>query len=146
VVTAPSDPFDLQRFIDAQDGVFEHALAELRSGAKQSHWMWFVFPQIAGLGRSATSRHFAIRSIDEAKAYLNHPLLGARLRQAVDAIAHWGGRRDAQAILGAIDAAKLRSSLTLFVEAAPDGHPFHETLSAFFDSPDAETLRLLGSR
>ena len=83
---AAPDPFSLQRFVDTQDGIFEQALAELKAGAKQSHWMWFVFPQFAGLGQSPTSRHFAIHSLNEAQAYLHHPLLGPRLLESVDAV------------------------------------------------------------
>jgi uncharacterized protein (DUF1810 family) len=137
------DPFQLNRFVQAQEGVFETALAELEAGEKRSHWMWFIFPQLAGLGQSAMSRHFAIRSLDEAKAYLNHPLLGPRLRQAVEVLRSWAGRRDAESILGAVDATKLRSSLTLFSTAAPDDPLFKRTLDAFPDSPDAITLQLI---
>ncbi|MGN6156036.1 MAG: DUF1810 domain-containing protein, partial [Sphingomicrobium sp.] len=107
-----SDPFQLERFIEAQAGTFDRALSELRDGAKQSHWMWFIFPQIAGLGHSAMSRRYAIQSIAEAKAYLAHPLLGMRLRQSVDALLAWAEKRDAQTIFGSVDAIKLRSSLT----------------------------------
>jgi len=145
-MAANPDPFDLQRFVDAQEGVFDIALAELRSGAKQSHWMWFVFPQIAGLGQSPMSRRYAIGSIVEARAYLNHPLLGTRLRQAVDAVLAWAGRRDAAEILGEVDAMKLRSSLTLFAAASPGDSLFDDALGAFFDSPDPLTKRLLGER
>jgi uncharacterized protein (DUF1810 family) len=137
------DPFDLQRFIDAQAGVFDDALSELRAGAKRSHWMWFVFPQIAGLGQSPMSRRYAIRSLDEARAYLAHPLLGPRLRESIEAVLPWAGKRDAATIFGSIDAMKLRSSLTLFAEAAPAEPLFTEALRAFFDSPDRETFRLL---
>lgn len=138
-----SDPFELDRFVEAQAGTFDTALSELRSGAKHSHWMWFVFPQVAGLGHSATSRRYAIASLAEAKAYLDHPLLGARLRQSVDALLPWAGKRDAAAILGPIDAIKLRSSLTLFAAAAPDEARFEQALAAFFGSPDPATLSLL---
>jgi len=142
-VTSETDPFDLQRFADAQASVFNQALSELEAGAKQSHWMWFVFPQIEGLGRSATSRRYAIRSLDEAKAYLVHPLLGPRLRQCVEAMLAWAGRRDAVSILGPVDAAKLRSSVTLFRAAAPDEPLFGEAIGAFFGAPDPETLQRL---
>jgi len=142
-VTASSDPFQLQRFADAQKGVFDIALSELQSGAKRGHWMWFVFPQIAGLGLSETSRRFAIRSLEEANAYLDHPLLGPRLRRSVEALLAWAGKRDPEAILGSIDAMKLRSSLTLFAAAAPGEPLFGRALDAFFDSPDPETLRRL---
>jgi uncharacterized protein (DUF1810 family) len=138
-----SDPFQLQRFVDAQEGVFDAALSELRSGTKQGHWIWFMFPQIAGLGLSETSRRFAIRSLEEARTYLDHPLLGPRLRRSVEALLAWAGKRDPETILGSIDAMKLRSSLTLFATAAPDEPLFGRALGAFFDSPDPETLRRL---
>jgi uncharacterized protein (DUF1810 family) len=142
-VPPQADPFDLQRFVDAQQSVFDSALSELREGAKRSHWMWFIFPQIAGLGHSPTSRRFAIRSLDEARAYLQHPLLGTRLRQAVEGLLAWAARRDALSIFGPVDALKLRSSLTLFAAAAPGERLFEDALSAFFDFADPETLRLL---
>jgi uncharacterized protein (DUF1810 family) len=137
------DPFQLNRFVAAQQGTFDTALSELRSGAKRTHWMWFVFPQIAGLGDSAMSRRYAIRSLDEARAYLDHPLLGPRLRLCTDAMLAWAGTRDSVAILGPVDAMKLRSSLTLFSAAAPGDDLFDRALAAFFDSPDPATLRLL---
>ena len=137
-----NDSFQLQRFVDAQKDTFEIALAELRAGRKQSHWMWFVFPQIAGLGRSPTAQYYAIRTQTEARAFLSDPILGARYRHAVEAINDWAGRRDAVEILGSIDAVKLRSSLTLF-EAVSGDPLFAEAIDAFFDGPDAETLRLL---
>jgi uncharacterized protein (DUF1810 family) len=137
------DPFQLNRFVAAQQGTFDTALSELRSGAKRTHWMWFVFPQIAGLGDSAMSRRYAIRSLDEARAYLDHPLLGPRLRQCTEAMLAWAGTRDSVAILGPVDAMKLRSSLTLFSATAPGDDLFDRALAAFFDSPDPATLRLL---
>jgi uncharacterized protein (DUF1810 family) len=143
VVSPDPDPFDLERFVDAQAGVFEAALSEIASGSKRSHWMWFVFPQMAGLGHSPMGRRYALRSLDEARAYLGHPVLGPRLRQSVEALLGWEGRRDPVAIFGSIDAIKLRSSLTLFAAAAPGEPPFAEALTAFFDSPDPQTLRLL---
>jgi len=134
----------LQRFVDAQDGVFETALAELRAGAKRSHWMWFVFPQLAGLGHSPTARFYAIRSLAEARAYLDHPLLGTRLTQCVEAILPHAGHRSAEAILGSVDALKLRSSLTLFELVAPHDI-FAKALDAFFGGePDERTLALIG--
>jgi uncharacterized protein (DUF1810 family) len=105
--------------------------------------MWFVFPQIAGLGDSAMSRRYAMRSLDEARAYLDHPLLGPRLRQCTEAMLAWAGTRDSVAILGPVDAMKLRSSLTLFSATAPGDDLFDRALAAFFDSPDPATLRLL---
>ncbi len=137
-----NDAFRLQRFIDAQEGTFEIALAELRAGRKQSHWMWFVFPQISGLGRSPTAQYYAIRSATEARAFLAHPVLGTRYREAVEAVGDWAGRRKAIEIMGGIDAVKLRSSLTLF-EAVSGDPLFATVLNGFFDGPDAETLRLL---
>ena len=137
------DDFDLQRFVDAQEPVYPLALAELKRGSKESHWMWFVFPQIAGLGFSAMAQHYAIASLDEARAYLAHPLLGARLRESTEAVlAHRG--QTAEAIFGKVDAMKFRSSMTLF-EAASDGAgPFAAALDAFHGGErDGATLRLL---
>ena len=137
------DRFDLERFVAAQESIYPTALAEIRCGAKRSHWMWFVFPQIAGLGRSPTARLYAIGSIHEARAFLAHPILGARLRECVAALQDLAPT-SAEAVFGAVDAIKLRSSLTLF-EAAGGGDAFGECLDAFFDgNRDAETLRLLG--
>src|SRR6478735_8455990 len=116
-----ADPFDLERFVRAQEasGTYDHALAELRAGAKRSHWMWFVFPQVAGLGRSATAQRYAVSGLPEARAYLAHPVLGPRLvecARALDELAETDARR----VLGGIDAVKLRSSMTLFERAADD--------------------------
>ena len=133
----------LKRFVSAQDKTFETALAELRDGRKGSHWMWFIFPQLAGLGRSGTARFYALGSITEARAFLDHPLLGKRLEQLVTII-NAMPQDDARAVFGDIDAVKLRSSLTLFREAG-GGPAFEEALDKFFDGmPDPETLRLLG--
>ena len=141
-----SDPFNLQRFVDAQEGEFEQALAELRGGAKHSHWMWFIFPQFAGLGQSETSRHFAIGSLNEAQAFLHHPLLGPRLMESVEAILAWAGKRDAVSMLGEIDSMKLRSSLTLFASISDDPR-FETALDAFFEGKhDEATLALLRLR
>jgi uncharacterized protein (DUF1810 family) len=135
----------LQRFIDAQDATFGTALAELKDGAKRSHWMWFIFPQIAGLGRSGTAQYYAIADLDEAKAYLAHPLLGPRLAQCTEAMLSWAGKRSAEAILGSIDTLKFASSMTLF-EAAGDGERFGCALDAFLGGRrDPMTLDLLGS-
>jgi uncharacterized protein (DUF1810 family) len=135
---------DLARFVAAQAGVYERALAELRRGRKESHWMWFVFPQIAGLGSSPTARLYAIASADEARAFLAHPLLGARLRDCTAAILTHR-ERGAEAIFGAVDAMKLRSSMTLFEAVADDPAPFAAALGAFHGGErDAATLRLLG--
>jgi len=140
------DAFDLTRFVAAQDsaGTYRQALAELGSGSKTSHWMWFVFPQIAGLGTSATSRKYAISSLDEARAYLTHPLLGPRLLETARAALAVEGR-SAEQILGSIDARKLHSSATLFLRAASDEPVFQGILDKYFDGlPDAATDQLLG--
>jgi uncharacterized protein (DUF1810 family) len=134
---------ELERFVAAQEGVYPRALAELSQGRKASHWMWFVFPQIAGLGRSATARFYAIGSAAEARAYLAHPLLGPRLRACAEAVLVHRDR-GAEAILGAVDALKLRSSMTLFEAAAEDPAPFAAVLDGFFAGErDAATLGLL---
>ena len=137
------DRFQLQRFVDAQSGTFETALAELRAGKKQSHWMWFIFPQLAALGKSPTAQFYGIRSILEARAYLAHPLLGERLRSAAEAMLDGARGRDPAEILGDVDAMKLKSSLTLF-EAASGDPLLAEALDTLFDAPDEATLRLLG--
>ena len=130
---------DLSRFLNAQETSWPTALAELRAGRKRSHWMWWIFPQIAGLGRSDTAQRYAIRSLDEARAYQAHPVLGPRLREATAAVITAPG--DAEAILGVIDALKLRSSMTLFEAAAGDPTPFRAALDRFFSGGrDAATL------
>lgn len=136
---------DLFRFHDAQAGVIARALGELRAGTKTSHWMWFVFPQIAGLGTSAMARHYAIRDLAEARAYLADAVLRERLETATRAMLDWAGRRSAETILGGIDAVKLRSSLTLFEAAAGAGtDPYAACLDAFFGGArDAATLARL---
>lgn len=136
------DPFQLQRFVEAQDREFKTALAELEAGRKQSHWMWFVFPQVAGLGRSPTAQFYGIRSLHEARAFLAHPVLGERYRRSVEALARWAGTRTAVEILGEVDALKLRSSLTLF-EAASGDALLAQALEAFFEGPDEATLQIL---
>ena len=136
--------FDLDRFLEAQEGVYDAVLAELRRGRKTGHWMWFVFPQIAGLGRSPAAQQYAIAGIDEARAYVAHPVLGARLRECAAALLTVAGR-SAEDILGPIDAMKLRSSMTLFHRAAPDEALFRSVLDRFYDGrPDAATDELLG--
>ena len=138
-----NDPYNLQRFIDAQDGVIETALAELKAGSKRSHWMWFVFPQLRQLGRSPTAQHYGIASIDEARAYLQHPLLGPRLTASIEAILPWAGRRTPEQILGPVDALKFRSSLTLFDAVQPHGLS-DRTVAAFYGGVrDQRTLALL---
>jgi uncharacterized protein (DUF1810 family) len=137
------DRFDLARFVEAQQSVYATALGEIRRGMKRSHWMWFIFPQIAGLGRSPTAQHYAISSIDEARAYLAHPMLGARLRECVAALQDLAPT-SAEAVFGDVDAIKLRSSLTLFAEAS--GEPmFGAAIERWFGSRDRATLALLGS-
>ena len=137
--------FDLDRFVSAQDGggTYDAALRELRAGRKTSHWMWFVFPQIAGLGQSEMARAYAIRSLEEARAYLAHPVLGPRLLECTRALAALEGR-SAEDVLGPVDAMKLRSSMTLFAAAAPQEPLFHTVLEAFFDGrEDPATLERL---
>lgn len=141
---AADDPFELARFVDAQREVYQQALAELRAGRKRTHWMWFVFPQMVGLGRSPTAQHYGIRSLAEAQAYLQHPLLGARLRQCARALLDLHGR-SAEAIFGYPDVLKLRSSMTLFAAVADAGPEFAAVLERYYGGVrDARTLRLLG--
>ena len=138
----PADRYDLQRFVDAQAGIYPQALAELRRGRKTSHWMWFVFPQLAGLGHSAMARRYAIADLAEARAYLAHPLLGPRLIEASGVVGSAPGV-SAEAIMGGIDALKLRSSMTLFAIAADQPAPFEAVLARFFaGARDAKTVRL----
>jgi uncharacterized protein (DUF1810 family) len=135
----------LQRFVDAQDesGTYAAALAELWTGRKRSHWMWFVFPQIAGLGRSPTAQHFAITDLDEARAYLAHPVLGPRLRECATALVGLDAT-DPVVVLGSIDAVKLRSSMTLFAHADPDEPLFGAVLDRYYaGAEDPATLPLL---
>jgi len=134
------DPFNLRRFVEAQDLVYRSVISELRAGVKQSHWMWFVFPQIAGLGHSAMADKYAIASLDEAKAYLAHPLLGARLKECTELVLAVTGKT-ARQILGSPDDMKFRSSMTLFAQAAPNEPLFRDALKKYFDSKDdAATL------
>jgi uncharacterized protein (DUF1810 family) len=136
--------FDLERFVTAQQHSYDGALDELRRGRKTGHWIWFVFPQVAGLGQSSMSRQFAIASLDEARAYLAHPVLGPRLRACAAALLSVRDR-SAPAILGELDAMKVRSSMTLFHRAAPDEAIFRQVLDAFYGGlPDGATDRLLG--
>jgi uncharacterized protein (DUF1810 family) len=125
--------FDLERFVTAQRGTYEGALAELRAGHKRGHWMWFVFPQIAGLGSSPTAQRYAICGLAEARAYLAHPVLGPRLVEAARALLGSPGG-DPVAVLGPVDALKLRSSMTLFAEAAPDDPLFRAVLARYAES------------
>ena len=140
-----TDAFRLQRFVDAQDrgGTYAQALAELRAGHKRSHWMWFVFPQVAGLGRSATAQHYAISGLAEARAYLAHAVLGPRLIESARALTQLD-TTDPVAVFGGIDAQKLRSSMTLFAAAAPDEPVFGQVLDQYFGGvPDAQTTARL---
>lgn len=140
-----SDPYGLRRFVDAQDqaNTYEHALDELRAGRKRSHWIWFVFPQIAGLGRSPMARTYAIASLAEARAYLDHPVLGPRLLECARALLAVADR-SAVEILGEVDALKLRSSMTLFARAAPQEPLFREVLDRFYaGEPDRTTEQIL---
>ena len=138
------DRFGLNRFVEAQDGIYEQALAELRNGRKQSHWMWFVFPQLVGLGHSAMSRRFGISGLAEARAYLSHPVLGARLRECSDVVA--ASTVSAHDLFGSPDDLKLRSCMTLF-EAAGDDPCFRAVLASKFDgTPCTRTLELLHAR
>lgn len=142
-MTSPTDPYDLQRFVSAQRGVFDRALAELRQGRKTSHWMWFVFPQIAGLGRSAMSVRYAIGSADEAVAYWRHDVLGPRLKACLEVLMTHRNL-SVHEIMGSPDDLKLRSSLTLFAHTVPDEPLFAQALRHFFDGrPDPETLARL---
>jgi uncharacterized protein (DUF1810 family) len=140
------DPYDLERFVDAQAGVYAQALGELRAGRKRSHWSWFVFPQLRGLGRSAMAERYGIDSLDEARAYLAHPVLGARLRECVAALAEQAGIGPVR-VLGETDAVKLRSCLTLFGEASGGDPAFVDALAMHFGGePDPATLALLKVR
>lgn len=130
-------PYDLERFVAEQDRDYETVLGELRRGRKSSHWIWFIFPQIAGLGHSAMSQHFAIGSLDEARAYLDHPVLGRRLRECSRLVLAVEGRT-AEEILGSTDAMKLRSSMTLFHRAAPDEPEFGLVLDRYYDGAEDE--------
>ncbi len=138
-----ADPFDLQRFVDAQDRVYPAVLSELANGRKESHWMWFVFPQIAGLGQSPTAVKFAISSLEEALAFLSHPVLGSRLRECAALTLSVEGRT-ARQIFGPIDEMKFRSSMTLFARIAPEESVFRQCLDTYFGgAPDPATLAKL---
>jgi uncharacterized protein (DUF1810 family) len=140
------DLFDLARFRAAQEGSFDGAHSELRAGRKTGHWIWFVFPQLVGLGRSELSRHYGIRSLDEARAYLADPILGSRLRACCEALLSVEAGRSAEMILGSVDAMKARSSLTLFAAAEPGEPLFGRVLDRFYaGQPDRTTLAMLDS-
>ena len=139
------DPFDLARFTTAQEAVYATALGEIRHGAKRSHWMWFVFPQIDGLGSSATTRHYAIKSLEEARAFLGHPVLGPRLRECCEAVLAVQGR-SAAAILGSPDDVKLQSCMTLFEAVAGQGTLFGQVLDRYYQGRrDTKTQEILAA-
>ena len=134
----------LDRFLDAQRGDYAAALAEVRRGRKTSHWMWYIFPQIAGLGQSSTARYYSIRDLEEAREYYAHPVLGQRLREISGALLELRGS-DPVAVFGGIDSMKLKSSMTLFAVAAPDDPLFRQVLDKYYaGEQDALTLRILG--
>lgn len=138
-----SDPYNLQRFLDAQARDYDIALEELRRGRKQSHWIWYIFPQVEGLGFSSTSRHYAIRSREEGLAYLNHPILGARLQECAAALLQHRDK-NIQDIMGYPDDLKLQSSMTLFALLSQPGSIFHQVLDTFYDgATDSKTLAFL---
>jgi len=142
-LTGMNDPYDLSRFVEAQEGDYEQAIAEIRSGRKHSHWMWYVFPQFEGLGFSSTSRRYAIKSLAEAKAYLNHPVLGPRLLECVEE-ALGIEARSAHDLFGSPDDMKLRSCATLFAHVSPAGSVFDRLLDKYFKGKvDDKTLQLL---
>ena len=137
------DPHHLQRFIDAQSSIYEQVCEELRAGRKRSHWMWFIFPQIAGLGHSETARFYAIQSIDEAKAYLEHPVLGSRLLECTSLVMLVSGK-SIHDILGSPDDMKFRSCMTLFARAGADNKPFEDAIEKYFGGRhDPRTLERL---
>lgn len=138
-----NDPFNLARFVGAQDPVYGQVVRELRGGRKWSHWMWFVFPQLSGLGRSATAGHYAISGLDEARSYLAHTLLGGRLRECTGLVLEVE-RRTAHEIFGSPDDLKFRSSMTLFAKAAEDAALFERAIGKYFGGEfDEITLRIL---
>jgi uncharacterized protein (DUF1810 family) len=137
------DPFDLRRFVDAQEGVYDEVIGELRSGRKRSHWIWFIFPQLGGLGSSEMSSRYAIASLEEARTYLAHPVLGPRLLECIGLVLDVP-TTDAETILPPIDAKKLRSSMTMFRAAAADPQPFQAVLARFFGGEaDPATIAIL---
>jgi uncharacterized protein (DUF1810 family) len=138
------DPYDLNRFLRAQEGDYEQALLEIKSGRKRSHWMWYIFPQIDGLASSETSKYFSIKSLEEARAYLDHPVLGPRLRECAEAAIQVENRSAAE-IFGFPDDLKLRSCATLFACVMPAGCVFDRLLAKYYQAErDGNTLRLLG--
>lgn len=141
-----ADPYKLQRFVDAQAGVYADVTAELRAGRKRTHWMWFVFPQLRGLGQTETAQHFGIASLDEARAYLAHPVLGPRLRECAELLRDLAAPQPVVAVLGSVDALKLRSSMTLFARAGDDADRmlFESVLDRYYQGePDERTGAIL---
>jgi uncharacterized protein (DUF1810 family) len=136
------DPYLLDRFVEAQRGTYEIALKELQNGAKRSHWMWFIFPQVAGLGSSSMAVRYAIKSREEAEGYLAHPVLGPRLAKCVEALLQIRGK-SAREVMGDPDDLKLRSSMTLFAAISPAGSPFHAVLNRYFSELDPRTIKFL---
>ncbi len=142
----PDDPYDLDRFVDAQQGVYDRVLIELRSGLKRSHWMWYIFPQIDGLGHSPTTRLYAIKSLEEARRYLDHPVLGPRLTECAETVLAVQGR-SAYDIFGAIDEMKLQSSMTLFALVSGPGSVFERVLEKYYQGKkDSRTLQIAGKQ
>jgi uncharacterized protein (DUF1810 family) len=138
------DPYDLVRFLRAQDDDYQQALSEIRSGQKRTHWMWYIFPQIDGLALSSTSKHYSIKSVEEARAYLGHPVLGPRLLECAEAVVGVEGRSVVE-IFGSSDDLKLRSCVTLFACVSPPGSVFDRLLEKYCGGErDSKTLRLLG--
>lgn len=139
----PADPFDLRRFLEAQEADYERALSELESGQKRTHWMWYIFPQLDGLGSSTMAKRYAIKSIEEATAYLKHPVLGSRLLECAEAVVHVEGRPIA-AIMGSPDDVKLKSCATLFASVSPADSVFERILAKFYrGTRDDMSLQLL---
>jgi len=136
-MSATDDPYDLNRFLSAQQHRYQEALAEIRGGQKTGHWMWYIFPQFAGLGHSETARYYAIKSLPEARAYLAHPVLGSRLREVTQAVLALRGRTASQ-IFPYPDALKLHSCATLFARISPPGSPFHQLIETYFNGQPAE--------
>lgn len=144
-VTEPQDPHDLQRFVSAQQLDYERALAEIRGGRKQSHWMWYIFPQFAGLGASQMTAHYAIRSVEEAQAYLDHPILGPRLVECAEAVVSIE-EKSAREVFGSPDDLKLRSSATLFAAVSPATSVFDRLLEKYFHGKrDERTVELMNT-
>jgi uncharacterized protein (DUF1810 family) len=142
--TSANDPYNLNRFLQAQENDYAQALSEIKNGQKRTHWMWYVFPQIDGLAFSSTSKYYSIKSVEEAKAYLDHPLLGPRLRECAEAAVGVEGR-SARQIFGSPDDLKLRSSATLFASVSPSNSVFERLLEKYYEGErDDNTVRLLG--